>query len=391
MGDIEQGAVTVRLMGAIAEVEAAAWDACAGADNPFVSHAFLSALEASGSAAPESGWAPYHLVVEDGRGGLSGALPVYLKSHSFGEFVFDHAWAHAYERAGGRYYPKLQVSVPFSPVPGPRLLVRPGPEAAQTRAALVAGAIEVARRLEVSSLHVTFCQEDEWRLLGDAGFLLRTDQQFHWENQGYASFDEFLSSLASRKRKAIRRERREALESGVTIEALSGEAIGERHWDAFFRFYLDTGDRKWGSPYLNRDFFRRLGQTMAERVMLVMCARDGHYIAGALNLVGGEALYGRYWGAIEQHPFLHFEACYYRAIDYAIEHRLSRVEAGAQGQHKLARGYLPSRTYSAHWVRDRGFHEALETYLQQERFEVDLDIRLLGDRSPFRQEGGSQS
>jgi len=388
MGDVEQGAVTVRLMGAIAEIEAAAWDACAGADNPFVSHAFLSALEASGSAAPESGWAPYHLVVEDGAGGLSGALPMYLKSHSFGEFVFDHAWAHAYERAGGRYYPKLQVSVPFSPVPGPRLLARPGPAAARTRAALVAGCIEVARRLKVSSLHVTFCQEDEWRQLGDAGFLLRTDQQFHWENRGYASFDEFLSSLASRKRKAIRRERGQALESGVTIETLSGEAIGERHWDAFFRFYLDTGDRKWGSPYLNRDFFRRLGETMAERVVLVMCARDGRYIAGALNLVGGAALYGRYWGAIEHHRFLHFEACYYRAIDYAIEHRLSRVEAGAQGQHKLARGYLPSKTYSAHWVRDRGFHEALEGYLRQERFEVDLDIRLLGDRSPFRQQGG---
>ncbi len=388
MGDVEQGAVSVRLMGAISEIEAAAWDACAGADNPFVSHAFLAALEQSGSASPESGWAPYHLVVEDGAGGLSGALPMYLKSHSYGEFVFDHAWAHAYERAGGRYYPKLQVSVPFTPVPGPRLLVRPGPRAPRTRAALAAGCVEVARRLEVSSLHVTFCHEEEWRQLGNSGFLLRTDQQFHWQNQGYASFDEFLSSLASRKRKTIRKERREALASGVTIEALSGDRIDERHWDAFFGFYLDTSERKWGSPYLNRDFFRRLGETMAERVVLVMCARDGRYVAGALNLVGGDALYGRYWGCLEHHRFLHFEACYYRAIDWAIEHRLGRVEAGAQGQHKLSRGYLPSKTYSAHWVRDAGFREALEGYLRQERTEVDFDIRLLGHHSPFRKEGG---
>ena len=388
MGDVEQGAVSVRLMGAISEIEAAAWDACAGADNPFVSHAFLAALEQSGSASPESGWAPYHLVVEDGAGGLSGAAPMYLKSHSYGEFVFDHAWAHAYERAGGRYYPKLQVSVPFTPVPGPRLLARPGPQAARTRAALAAGCVEVARRLEVSSLHVTFCHEEEWRQLGNSGFLLRTDQQFHWQNQGYASFDEFLSSLASRKRKTIRKERREALASGVTIEALSGDRIDERHWDAFFGFYLDTSERKWGSPYLNRDFFRRLGETMAERVVLVMCARDGRYVAGALNMVGGDALYGRYWGCLEHHRFLHFEACYYRAIDYAIEHRLGRVEAGAQGQHKLSRGYLPSKTYSAHWVRDAGFREALEGYLRQERTEVDFDIRLLGHHSPFRKEGG---
>ncbi len=388
MGDVEQGAVSVRLMGAIAEIEAAAWDACAGADNPFVSHAFLAALEQSGSASPESGWAPYHLVVEDGAGGLSGALPMYLKSHSYGEFVFDHAWAHAYERAGGRYYPKLQISVPFTPVPGPRVLARPGPQAARTRAALAAGCVEVARRLEVSSLHVTFCEEEEWRQLGNSGFLLRTDQQFHWQNQGYASFDEFLSSLASRKRKTIRKERREALASGVTIEALSGDRIDERHWDAFFGFYLDTSERKWGSPYLNRDFFRRLGETMAERVVLVMCARDGRYVAGALNLVGGDALYGRYWGCLEHHRFLHFEACYYRAIDWAIEHRLGRVEAGAQGQHKLSRGYLPSKTYSAHWVRDAGFREALEGYLRQERTEVDFDIRLLGHHSPFRKEGG---
>jgi hypothetical protein len=387
MGDVEQGAVAVRLMGAITEIEAAAWDACAGADNPFVSHAFLAALEQSGSASPESGWAPYHLVIEDGAGGLSGVAPMYLKSHSYGEFVFDHAWAHAYERAGGRYYPKLQISVPFTPVPGPRLLARPGPRASRTRAALAAGCVEVARRLEVSSLHVTFCQEEEWRQLGNSGFLLRTDQQFHWQNQGYASFEEFLSSLASRKRKTIRKERREALASGVTIEALSGEGIEERHWDAFFRFYLDTGERKWGSPYLNRDFFRRLGETMAERVVLVMCARDGRYVAGALNLVGGDALYGRYWGCLEHHRFLHFEVCYYRAIDYAIEHRLGRVEAGAQGQHKLSRGYLPSKTYSAHWVRDEGFREALEGYLRQERTEVDFDIRLMGDHSPFRQEG----
>ncbi len=387
MGDIEQRAVTARVAASITEIRPREWDACAGADNPFVSHAFLAALEQSGSAAPETGWAPHHLVIEDDAGGLKGVVPMYLKSHSFGEYVFDHAWAHAFERAGGRYYPKLQVSVPFTPVTGPRLLVRPGPDEARTRAQLTAGCVEVARRLGVSSLHVTFCGEDEWRRLGEAGFLLRTDQQFHWRNESYGSFDDFLSGLASRKRKTIRRERREATAEGITIETLRGAEIDERHWDAFHRFYLDTAERKWGSPYLNRDFFRRLGQTMADKVVLVMGARHGHYIAGALNILGQDALYGRYWGAVEAHRFLHFEVCYYRAIDFAIEHGLSRVEAGAQGEHKLARGYLPVRTYSAHWVRHRGLRRALADYLGLERREVAAGIELLTNHSPFRDSG----
>ena len=387
MGDIEQGAVAVRLVGGITEIAAHEWDACAGGADPFVSHAFLMALEQSGSAGPETGWAPYHLVIDDGMDGLMGAVPMYLKNHSFGEYVFDHAWAQAYEHAGGRYYPKLQVSVPFTPVPGPRLLVRPGTDESRVRAILIAGCVEVTRRLGISSLHVTFCTEDEWRCLGEAGFLLRTGQQFHWRNQGYTSFDEFLASLASRKRKAIRRERREAASGGVTIETLSGAEIGETHWDAFYRFYLDTGERKWGSPYLNRDFFRRLGETMADKVVLVMCARGGRYIAGALNLLGSDALYGRYWGSVEHHPFLHFEVCYYRAIDFAIERGLARVEAGAQGEHKLARGYLPIKTYSAHWVRDLGFGRAIGDYLGQERREIDADIRLMAEHNPFRNTG----
>ena len=390
MGDIEQQPLTVRVIGGMGQITAEAWDSCAGSDNPFVSHAFLAALEQSGSAAPETGWAPYHLVMEDGAGQIKGTVPMYLKSHSFGEYVFDHAWAHALERAGGRYYPKLQVSVPFTPVPGPRLLVRPGPDQSRapdqsrTWAGLITGCVEVARRLDVSSLHVTFCREEEWRRFGEAGFLLRADQQFHWQNQGYASFDDFLASLASRKRKAIRRERREAVAGGVTIETLCGAEVREQHWDAFYRFYLDTGERKWGSPYLNRDFFRRLGQTMADKLVLVMCSRDGRYIAGALNLLGSEALYGRYWGAIESHRFLHFEACYYRAIDFAIQHGLARVEAGAQGPHKLARGYMPIKTYSAHWIRDAGLRRALENYLSQERHEIDFDMELVKTHHPFR-------
>ena len=384
MGDIEQHAVSLKAVAGITGVRAREWDACAGVGNPFVSHAFLAALEQSGSAAPETGWAPYHLVIEDSAGEVNGAVPMYLKSHSFGEYVFDHAWAHAFERAGGRYYPKLQVSVPFTPVTGPRLLVRPGADEARTGARLIAGCLEVARRLGVSSVHVTFCGEDEWRRFGEAGFLLRTDQQFHWRNQGYECFDDFLSSLASRKRKTIRRERREALAQDITIETLRGGEIGKRHWDAFYHFYRHTGERKWGSPYLNRDFFRRLGQTMADKVVLVMAARGGRYVAGALNLLGGDALYGRYWGAIETHRFLHFEVCYYRAMDFAIEHRLSRVEAGAQGEHKLARGYMPIKTYSAHWVGDAGLRRALEDYLGVERGEVEAEIELLANHSPYR-------
>ena len=378
--------VTATLLGAIDEVSAEAWDACAGAQNPFVSHAFLSALERSGSAVPDQGWQPRHLVVPDRDGGLLGAVPLYLKSHSYGEYVFDWGWADAYERAGGSYYPKLQACVPFTPVTGPRLLVRPGAEAEAVSATLIAGLTEVARRHQVSSLHVTFCEQAEWRQLGDAGFLRRTGRQFHWHNRGYDSFDAFLDGLTSRKRKMIRKERRKVAESGITLRALRGEAIEPRHWDAFHRFYLATADRKWGSPYLTRDFFHRLGETLTERVVLVVAEDRGEMIAAALNLLGEDALYGRNWGALGDYRFLHFEACYYQAIEFAIEHGLARVEAGAQGEHKIQRGYMPVETYSAHWIADPGFREAVENYLAHERREIAGEIAGLATFGPFRQD-----
>ncbi|MCH8035592.1 MAG: N-acetyltransferase [Proteobacteria bacterium] len=379
-------AVSVQVLGAIAEAPAAAWDACAGADNPFVGHAFLSALEDSGSAVAENGWQPRHLVIPDRDGGFLGVVPLYLKSHSYGEYVFDWGWADAYERAGGAYYPKLQACVPFTPVTGPRLLVRPGAEAEAVSAALVAGLTEVARRTQVSSLHVTFCERAEWRRLGDAGFLQRTGRQFHWHNRGYDSFDAFLDGLTSRKRKMIRKERRKVAESGITLRALRGEAIEPRHWDAFHRFYLATADRKWGSPYLTRDFFHRLGETLTERVVLVVAEDRGEMIAAALNLLGEDALYGRNWGALGDYRFLHFEACYYQAIEFAIEHGLARVEAGAQGEHKIQRGYMPVETYSAHWIADPGFREAVENYLAHERRGIAGEIAGLATFGPFRQD-----
>ncbi len=378
--------VTVNLLGAIDEVSAAAWDACAGPGNPFVSHAFLSALERSGSAVPEQGWQPHHLVVPDRDGGLLGAVPLYFKNHSYGEYVFDWGWADAYERAGGRYYPKLQVCVPFTPVTGRRLLVRPGAEAESVSAALIAGLIEVAKRTRVSSLHVTFCEQGEWARFGDAGFLQRSGRQFHWENQGYDSFEAFLASLNSRKRKMIRKERRKVAESGITLRALVGEAIEPRHWDAFHRFYLSTADRKWGNPYLTRDFFHRLGETMSERVVLVVAEDRGEMTAAALNLLGDDALYGRNWGALRDYRFLHFEACYYQAIDFAIEHGLARVEAGAQGEHKIQRGYMPVETYSAHWIADPGLRDAVENYLDHERREIAYEITGLATYGPFRKD-----
>ncbi len=384
MAEPARSAVIVKAVGALAGVDAAAWDACAGTANPFVSHAFLSALEDSAAAAAEAGWAPYHLIVENGAGGIAGAAPMYLKGHSQGEYIFDHAWAAAYERAGGRYYPKLLIAVPFTPAAGPRLMVAPGGDRAATERALLGGALEVARRLEVSSLHVNFAEEESWRRLGEAGLLLRTGEQFHWRNRGYADFDEFLADLSARKRKAIRKERREALAQGITIEVLTGAALRESHWDDFFGFYMDTGERKWGQPYLNRRFFSLLGERMADRVVLFLAMRAGRTIAGALNLMGSDCLFGRYWGCAEDHKFLHFETCYYQAIDFAIAHRLSRVEAGAQGPHKLQRAYLPVHTYSAHWIRDAGFREAVARYLDQERDEVDLEIDWLEAHGPFR-------
>lgn len=385
---------TVRVATSIAEVDAAAWDACANPDascfNPFVSHAFLKALEDAGTVGRRPGWLPLHLLLDGPDGALAGAMPCYLKSHSRGEYIFDWAWADAYERAGGSYYPKLQCAIPFTPVPGRRLLVPAGPDREIRERTLAVAAITLAQRLGVSSLHITFATEGEWQRLPELGFLQRTDQQFHWHNAGYGSFDDFLASLASRKRKAIRKERAQAVAPGIEIEHLTGSDIREEHWDAFFAFYMDTGSRKWGTPYLNRRFFSLLGDAMADRCLLVMAKRNRRYIAGALNLIGGDCLYGRYWGAIEHHPFLHFEICYYQAIEYAIAHKLLRVEAGAQGEHKLARGYMPVPTYSLHWIADRNFRRAVARYLEEERREMAEHREILAAYGPYRKTAAAE-
>jgi uncharacterized protein len=376
--------VTVKVVSRIADIPASEWDGCAGDDNPFLSHAFLEALEQSGSAAPETGWQPQHLALEGEDGRLLGAVPLYLKTHSYGEYVFDWGWASAYEQAGGRYYPKLQCAVPFTPVTGRRLLLRP--DAPATAAdALIAAMIELARRHKVSSLHVTFPTEAEWQRFGEAGLLQRLGQQFHWQNDGYRSFDDFLEALNARKRKQIRRERRDALQDGIDIETLTGSALEERHWDVFYRFYRATSDRKWGDAYLTRRFFTLIGERLADSIVLIMAKKDGRYIAGALNLVGRDTLFGRNWGCIGDFPFLHFEACYYRAIDFAIARGLKRVEAGAQGPHKIQRGYLPMPTYSAHWIRDRGFAQAVADFLARERRALTGEMAHLEETlSPFK-------
>ncbi|MGC8477217.1 MAG: GNAT family N-acetyltransferase [Acetobacteraceae bacterium] len=377
--------LSLTLHGAIGEIPAAEWDACAGAGNPFVSHAFLSAVEDSGSAGPRTGWLPRHAALRDAAGGLLAVAPMYAKSHSYGEYVFDHGWAHALERAGGSYYPKLQVAVPFSPVPGPRLLIRSG--AGVSPAALGRALAQAGAELDVSSVHVTFCSEPEWEALGRAGWLQRLGMQFHWHNPGYRDFEDFLGALSSRKRKVLRRERRDANAAGLSFHALSGSELRERHWDAFYRFYTATVDRKWGSAYLTRDFFSLLGERLGARVVLMLAEHDGVPVAGALNLAGDEALYGRNWGCRGEWPFLHFELCYYRAIEWAIAHRLLRVEAGAQGRHKIQRGYLPSATYSAHWIAHAGLRRAVAGFLEEERPQIRAEMAALAADSPFRQDG----
>lgn len=359
-------------------------DAFSDADNPFVLHAFLASLEESKSVGGRSGWLPQHLIVEDNSGEIHAVAPCYLKTHSQGEYVFDHGWADAYERAGGDYYPKLQVAAPFTPVTGPRLLVKRGPHAEAARNAVVAGMVELCKLRNASSVHVTFTQKSEWDFLTGAGMLARTDRQFHWHNQGYKNFDDFLNALSSNKRKTIRRERREALESGIEIVRLSGDDLTESVWDSFFQFYMDTGSRKWGSPYLTRSFFSRVSEKMAERILLVMARRDGNYIAGALNFLGAQTIYGRNWGAIEHHPFLHFEVCYYQAIEYAIEHGLKSVEAGAQGEHKLLRGYVPVPTYSAHYITNPALRRAIDDYLVREREYVEAEREHLAEAAPYK-------
>ena len=373
----------IRLVQGIEQIDAGQWDACAGADQPFLGHVFLAALEASGSVSRRTGWLPLHLTVER-EGELLGCAPMYLKSHSYGEYVFDWGWANAYERAGGSYYPKLQVAVPFTPVPGPRILLRPG-SPPEVREAVVHGLLGAAEQLGVSSLHVTFCTGPEWRLLGDAGLLQREGVQYHWHNRGYGSFDDFLGSLRSSKRKTIRKERARVAEQGLSLQTLTGDALTPDVWDTFYPFYRSTVDKRWGNAYLTRRFFQLLGETMPERVVLVMARYGGRCIAGALNLLGNDALYGRVWGCRQEFEFLHFEACYSRAIDFAIERGLARVEAGAQGQHKLQRGYEPVPTYSAHWIRDPGFRDAIERFLAQERREMAVEIDQLRELLPYRQ------
>ncbi len=384
---MDEEPVRTRLIAALGDIDADAWDTCAGADNPFVRHAFLAALEETRAVAPETGWLPQHLVVEDAGGALLAAMPCYLKSHSLGEYVFDQGWAEAYDAAGGRYYPKLQVAVPFTPVTGPRLLVRPDASRAELAAMLLEAGTALMTRRGASSLHLTFLPEGEAAYAADAGFLLRTDQQFHWHNRGYRSFDDFLADLASRKRKQIRRERRAVAEAGLCLDVIEGADIRESDWDAFFAFYTDTGARKWGRPYLNRDFFSLIGARMAHAIVLVLCFREARAIAGALHFRGGDTLYGRYWGCLEYHPALHFEACYYQAIDYAIAHGLQRIEAGAQGPHKIVRGYEPVRTWSVHRFADPRLHAAVADYLAHERTEVAAAMTALRRHLPYKARG----
>lgn len=375
----------IQIHNAVADIGREAWDACASpSGDPFLSFDFLDACEASGSAVPQQGWAGRHLSLVDETGRVLGVMPLWLKGHSQGEYVFDHSWADAYQRAGGRYYPKLLSAVPFTPVTGPRFLAHPDADAATVRQALLQGAIALTEQLDVSSLHVNFPTQDDWNAMGEAGLLLRQDMQFVWRNDGYATFEDFLAALSANRRKTIRRERREA-QAGLDIRVLTGSDIREAHWDAFFAFYMDTGARKWGRPYLTRDFFSRLGATMADRIALVMAFRGDQAIAGALNLIGRDALYGRQWGALEEVPFLHFELCYYQAIDFAISRGLSRVEAGAQGQHKIARGYLPSPVYSAHFIADPALRAPVARYLDGERPAVAAEIDAISaELSPFR-------
>jgi predicted N-acyltransferase len=377
--------LTLTLHKSLGQIPQADWDACAGPDNPFVSYAFLSAVEDSGSATPRTGWMPQHAVLRDEAGAVVAVAPMYAKSHSYGEYVFDHGWARAYEQAGGNYYPKLQVAVPFSPVPGPRLLVRPN--TGVPPGALADALAQTVKQVDVSSVHVTFCSHDDWETLGEAGWLQRIGVQYHFANDGFSTFDDFLAALSSRKRKSIRRERRDANACGLEYLALRGPEITKKDWKAFYEFYTSTVDRKWGSAYLTEKFFPLLGERLGDRVVLMLARKDGVPVAGALNLAGSDALYGRNWGCKGDYPFLHFELCYYRAIDFAIAHGLARVEAGAQGEHKIQRGYLPVPTFSAHWIAHTGLRRAVSEFLDRERPAMLNEIEALATASPFRKDG----
>lgn len=363
-----------RILTGLAEISADAWNAVANPAgvnfDPFLSWEFLEALESSGAARPETGWSPCHVVIEGPDKRLLAAMPMYAKTHSQGEFVFDHSWADAYERAGGQYFPKLLNAVPFTPVTGRRFLIPPGPDQERLHSALLSAAVQVAVQNDFSSLHINFLEPNGAEQLGETGLLIRTDQQFHWQNKAYSDFPAFLADLSSAKRKNLRKERAKA-QSGLTFKHLKGPDISEAHWDAFFEFYMDTGARKWGYPYLNRDTFSILGERMSEHILLILALDNDTPIAGALNFIGSDTLYGRYWGCTDPRPFLHFETCYYQAIDYAIANGLGTVEAGAQGGHKLARGYVPVTTYSAHWIAHQGLREAIDHYLERERSAVE--------------------
>ncbi|MBL4800824.1 MAG: N-acetyltransferase [Emcibacter sp.] len=377
-----------RIITSLSEISEQDWNSCCFNDitchNPFLSHQFLSALENSGSATAETGWLAQHITLWKDKE-IVGIMPLYLKNHSHGEYVFDHAWANALHNTGGQYYPKLQSSIPFTPVTGAKLLVRPGEEnQPDIQKNLLTAALSLTKTLGVSSLHVTFAEKEEWELMAECGFLKRLDQQFHWLNEGYRSFEDFLTALSSRKRKNIRKERKQALINDIEIEHLSGKDITEDHWDHYFSFYLDTSNRKWGQAYLNREFFSLLSEKLSDRILLIMCKRNNKYIAGAMNLISDDTLYGRYWGAIEDHRYLHFEVCYYQAIDYAIKHGLKKVEAGAQGDHKLARGYLPTSTHSAHWITNPSFRDAIANFLTHEREAILQNKEVLTSFAPFK-------
>jgi predicted N-acyltransferase len=379
----------IRLVNALAEVSPADWNAVANPPglpyDPFVSWEFLEAMERSGAATPRTGWRGAHILVQDAGGRLRGAMPLWLKSHSRGEFIFDQSWAEAWERAGGAYYPKLLSAVPFTPVAGRRRLVAPGPDEAIYKAALLQGALQLLQDMKISTLHINFIEEADVGPLEHAGLLIRTDQQFHWKNNGYGSFEDFLATLSSDKRKTLRKERMKAQE-GLTFRQITGDDITEQHLDRFFEFYMDTGSRKWGSPYLTRSSFSLIRERMARDLLFIFAYDGDTAIAGAMNLIGSDTLYGRYWGCIDQRPMLHFETCYYQAIDFAIAHGLTTVEAGAQGGHKLARGYGPVKTYSAHWIAHAGFRAAVADFLEREREAVDADMDFLKDRTPFRKD-----
>ena len=379
-------ALSARIVEHIANIPANTWEKLAGDGNPFVSHQFLHALEETGCATNEAGWLPQHLVVEETDGTIIAAAPMYLKSHSQGEYVFDHGWANAWERAGGRYYPKMQVAAPFSPVSGPRLLAGAGPDSDDARLTLLRALETVCKQLDVSSVHVTFCTEREHALMGIADWIPRVGRQFHWHNRGYETFDDFLAALTSRKRKMIRKERRQVADQGIRVRALSGDDIRPEHWDAFYQFYVDTYDRKWGYPYLTRAFFEAAQARLGQKIVLVIADMDGLPVAGALNLRGTDALYGRNWGCLGDFRFLHFEACYYQAIEYAIDNALSTVEAGTQGPHKIQRGYEPVQTYSGHYIPNDGFREAVARFCEEERREVDWEMEAYAEHLPYRQE-----